>query len=336
MVCSDGANPSFRQPPGGWVVMISRTYVLYRAATSLVVLWGVSVITFGLTFLTPGDPARTVLRQQYGETPPPEVVDAFREEQGLNDPLAVQYLNWVTDVLRGDLGTSYLSDREVTALLSEALFPTLELAVAAMVVALVIAIPAGVLSAIHQGEWIDGVSQIGALIGVSMPNFWLGYLLIIVFSLHLSLFPVAGRGGLSHLVLPAIALGTGMTAIITRLVRMSVLEVLDEPYVEMARSKGLTERIVVYKHALRNALIPVVTVVGLQFGFVLNGAVVVEIVFQRPGLGVLLVDAVFARNYPVVQGAVLVVAVLFVITNALVDLTYQYLDPRIQLGGDHA
>jgi len=247
--------------------------------------------------------------------------------------LVVQYVDWLIGVLQGDLGNSYLSGRPVVELLAEALPPTLQLSTAALVVALVVAVPAGVLSAVHQGEWIDTLSQLAALIGVSMPNFWLGYLLIIVFSLQLSLFPVAGSGGLSHLVLPAVALGTGMTAIITRLVRMSLLEVLDEPYVKTARSKGLSERIVVYKHALRNALIPVVTVVGLQFGFLLSGAVVVEIVFQRPGLGVLLVDAVFARDYPVVQGAVLLIAVLFVLTNTLVDLTYQYLDPRIQLGG---
>lgn len=313
--------------------MISWAYLLYRTATSVVVLYGVSLLTFGLTFLTPGDPARTILRQQYGQTPPSAVVDAFREEHGLDEPVVVQYADWLTGVLQGDLGSSYGSGRPVTELLAEALPPTLELAVAAIAVALVVAVPAGVVSAIHQGEWIDGLSQFGSLIGVSIPNFWLGYLLIIVFSLQLSLFPVAGQGGLSHLVLPAVALGTGMTAVITRLVRMSVLEVLEEPYVEMARSKGLSERIVVYKHALRNALIPVVTIVGLQFGYVLSGAVVVEIVFQRPGIGVLLVDAVFARDYPVVQGAVLLVAVLFVITNALVDLTYQYLDPRIQLGG---
>lgn len=313
--------------------MISRAYLLYRTATSLVVLCGVSVITFGLTFLTPGDPAKTVLRQQYGQTPSRAVVEAFREKHGLDEPLVVQYVDWLTGVLRGDLGSSYISGRPVVELLADALPPTLELSTAALVVALVVAVPAGVLSAVHRGEWIDSLSQLGALIGVSMPNFWLGYLLIILFSLQLSLFPVAGSGGFSHLVLPAVALGTGMTAIITRLVRMSLLEVLDEPYVKTARSKGLSERIVVYKHALRNALIPVVTVVGLQFGFLLSGAVVVEIVFQRPGIGVLLVDSVFARDYPVVQGAVLLIAVLFVLTNALVDITYQYLDPRIQFEG---
>ncbi len=313
--------------------MIFRAYLLYRTATSLVVLAGVSGLTFALTFLTPGDPAETILRQQYGQTPPPDVVDAFRKKHGLDEPFVVQYLDWLSNILRGDFGTSYYSDREVISLLAEAIPPTVELAVAAMVVALVIAVPAGVLSAVHQGEWIDSLSQFSALAGISMPNFWLGYLLIIMFSLHLSLFPVAGSGGISYLVLPAITLGTGMSAIIMRLVRMSLLEVLEKPYVDMARSKGLNERIVIYKHALRNALIPVVTVVGLQFGFVLNGAVVVEIVFQRPGLGTLLVDAIFVRDYPVVQGAVLVISVLFVITNALVDLSYQYLDPRIQLGG---
>ena len=312
--------------------MISRVYLLYRTTTSLVVLVGVSCLTFALTFLTPGDPAETILRQQYGQTPPPDVVDAFRENHGLDEPFVVQYLDWLSNILRGDFGTSYYSDREVISLLAEALPPTVELAVAAMVVALVIAVPAGVLSAVHQGAWIDNLCQFSALAGISMPNFWLGYLLIIVFSLKLSLFPVAGSGGISYLVLPAITLGTGMSAIIMRLVRMSLLEVLEEPYVDMARSKGLNERIVIYKHALRNALIPVVTIVGLQFGFMLNGAVVVEIVFQRPGLGMLLVDAIFVRDYPVVQGAVLVISVLFVVTNALVDFSYQYLDPRIQLG----
>ncbi len=313
--------------------MVSQAYLLYRSLTATVVLFGVSVLTFSLTYLTPGDPAETILRQQSEVPPTQPQVEAFRAEHGFDEPLVVQYLDWLTDVLRGDLGSAYGSGREVTALLASHLPATIELAVAAMVVALAIAIPTGVLSAVHQGEWIDFGSQLAALIGVSLPNFWLGYTLIIVFSLHLNMFPVAGTGGLSHLVLPAIALGTGMAAIVTRLVRTSMLDVLDTEYVEAARSKGLRERIVVYKHALRNALIPVVTVVGLQLGFVLNGAVVIEIVFQRPGLGDLLVDAVFARDYPIVQGVVLVVAVSFVLTNLLVDLTYRYLDPRISLGG---
>ncbi len=313
--------------------MSSTQYLLYRSFTSLVVLVGVSVITFGLIHLTPGDPAKTILIQQTDQPPTEEAVEAFRAELGLDRPIPVQYADWVTDVLQGDLGSSYYSDRAVTELILQHLPATIELAVAAMVIALAIAIPTGVLSAVHRGEEIDIVSQLGALIGVSMPNFWLGYLLIIVFALYLDLFPVAGTGGLSHLVLPAIALGTGMAAIVTRLVRTSMLEVIDRGYVDMARSKGLDERIVIYKHAFRNALLPVITVVGLQLGFVLNGAVVIEIVFQRPGLGVLLVDAIFARDYPVVQGIVLVIAVTFVATNLAVDLAYTRLDPRIEIGG---
>ena len=313
--------------------MPSRGYLLYRLLTSVAVMLGVSVVTFALMYLTPGDPAETILIQQTDQQPSEEAVEAFRTEHGLDEPLPLQFLSWLTDAVQGDLGESYYSDRSVAGLVLEHLPATIELALAAIVVALLVAVPAGVLSAVHRGDRIDVVSQLGALVGVSMPNFWLGYLLIIVFALWLDMFPVYGTGGLEHLVLPALALGTGMAAIITRLVRTSMLEVIGREYVDMARSKGLRERIVVYKHALRNALLPVVTIVGLQLGFVLNGAVVIEIVFQRPGLGMLLVDSIFARDYPVVQGVVLVIAVGFVATNLLVDLTYRYLDPRVQLGG---
>ena len=310
--------------------MVSSGYAIYRSLTTLVVLAGVSVLTFVFVHLTPGDAAATILRARSGRTPPDHIVRAFRRQHGLDEPLHVQYGHWLLDVLQGDLGTSYYSDRAVTELLLTHLPTTVELAVASILVALLVSIPVGVLSAVHQGEWIDIVGQLGALLGVSMPNFWLGYVLILVFSLGFGLFPVAGTGGLSHLVLPAVTRGSGMTAVITRVVRTSMLDVLGEEYVDVARSKGLRERVVIYKHALRNALVPVVTVVGLQFGFVMNGAVVVEVVFQRPGLGTLLVDSVFARDYPVVQGVVLVIAVLFVLTNLAVDLTYHYLDPRIR------
>ena len=316
--------------------MISAGYLAYRFGTSTAVLACVSVLTFGMMYLTPGDPARSILYQQTGQQPSAEAVAAFRAEHGFDDPFVVRYYHWITDALQGDLGASYRTSRPVGTMIVEALPATIELAFAAMAIALVIAIPTGVASAVYRDTWIDQASQLFALVGVSMPNFWLGYLLIIVFSLHLGVTPVSGTGGLSHLILPAIALGTGMAAIITRLVRTSMLEVLEEPYVESARSKGLSERIVIYKHALRNALIPVITVVGLQFGFVLNGAVVIEIVFQRPGLGMMLVDAIFARDFPVVQGVVLVVAVLFVTTNLFVDLSYRVLDPRVQLGGEHS
>ncbi|WP_049899408.1 nickel ABC transporter permease [Natrinema sp. J7-1] len=316
--------------------MISYDYLASRLATSLAVTFGVSVVTYGLIFLTPGDPAEIILSQQLNRQPSAAEIEAFRAEHGLNDPVPVQYLHWLTDVFRGDLGSSYYSDTSVSTLIVEAGPLTLELALAAMLVALAISVPAGVVSAVHRGSPIDYASQLGALLGVSMPNFWLAYLLILLFPLKLGVLPVAGAGSFGHLVLPAITLGTGMAAVVTRLIRSSMLEVLDEAYVDTARAKGLRERIVVYKHALRNALVPVVTILGLQLGTLLNGAGVVEIIFQRPGLGSLLVDAVFERNYPVVQGVTLVTAIVFVATNLLVDLTYRYLDPRVQLGGETA
>ncbi|MDQ2052254.1 ABC transporter permease [Natronolimnohabitans sp. A-GB9] len=305
---------------------------LRRLGSMSIVMAGVSLLTYGLVFVTPGDPAYTILHERRGSPPSDAEVAAFRAEHGLDEPFVSQYLSWLSGVLRGDLGTSYFRSESVSTLLLQYLPNTLELAVAAMIVSLALAVPVGVVSAVHRDTWIDRTSQIAALLGVSMPNFWLGYLLILVVSLQLGLTPTSGSGTLSHLVLPAITLGTGLAAIVTRLVRTSMLEVLEAEYVDTARSKGVRERLVVYKHALRNALIPVVTIVGLQFGFVLSGAVVVEVVFQRPGLGTLLVDAVFARDYPVVQGVVLVTAVAFVITNQLVDLAYVALDPRIERG----
>lgn len=237
---------------------------------------------------------------------------------------------------QGDLRTSYYSDSEVNALIFEAIPFTIELAGAGTLVTLALAVPTGVLSAVHQGTWIDSTSQFGALIGVSMLNFWLGYFLIFAFAVRIDVLPVSGAGSPTPLLLPAIAPGTGMAAVLTRLIRTSMLEVLEAEYIDHARSKGLRERIVIYKHALRNALLPVVTIVGLQFGSLLSGAVVIEVVFQRPGFGTLLIDSVFDRDYPVVQGITLLVAVAFVMTNLLVDLSYKYLDPRVSLGGETA
>lgn len=306
--------------------------LLARLGSLTAVLVGVSIVTYGVIFLTPGDPAYTLLREQRGSPPSETEVAAFRAEHGLDDPFAVQYVSWLADAVRGDLGTSYYQSESVSSLVLAHLPNTLELALAATVVSVALAVPVGVVSAVHRGTWIDRTSQVVALLGVSMPNFWLGYLLLLVFSLWLGLTPVGGVGTLGHLVLPAVTLGTGMAAVVTRLVRSSMLEVLETEYVDAARSKGVRDRLVVYKHGLRNALVPVVTIVGLQFGFVINGAVVVEAVFQRPGLGTLLVDAVFARDYPIVQGVVLVTALAFVVTNQLVDLAYVALDPRVERG----
>lgn len=301
----------------------------------LVVLFGASFITFGMMFLTPGDPAYIILDTQMGpgKEPSQAALQEFRNAHGLNEPFLVQYGRWIWNVLHGDFGVSYWQQNAVSGIIAKRIPQTAELAIAGTIVSLVISLPAGIISAVHKGELPDYISQIAALIGVAMPNFWLAYLLIIVFSLHLDLLPVSGFGTLQHLILPALTLGTGMAAIVTRLTRSAMLEVLDEDYIRTARSKGLRERIIVYKHALRNALIPVVTIVGLQFGYLLNGAVIAEIVFSRPGLGNLLIESIFQRDYPIVRGLVLLIAAMFVMINFLVDVTYRYIDPRIQLEG---
>ncbi len=306
-------------------------YLLKRVVSSAVVLGSVSLATYALVLITPGDPAETILRERLNSQPSDQEVSQFRAEHGLEEPFHVQYANWLGNAVSGDLGQSYFHGRAVRELIAAHLPATIELAVAAMIVALVISVPAGIVSSVYRQTSLDYISQAGALFGVSVPNFWFGYLLIILVALPLNAIPTSGAGSAAHLVLPAVTLGTGLAAVITRLLRASLLETLEEPYVRTARSKGLYERVVVYRHALRSALIPVVTVIGLQFAYVLNGAVIVEAVFNRPGLGTLLVDAVFARDYPVVQGVVLVTAVLFVVTNFLVDLSYRYLDPRIDL-----
>jgi peptide/nickel transport system permease protein len=309
-------------------------YTFRRAVTSVFVLFGVSVVTYLMMYLTPGDPAELVLRAQTVHDQ--AAVEQFREQYRLDEPVWIQYGHWLWDVLHGDFGRSYVTNRPVSAMLVDNAPSTAILAVAAMAIALAIAVPAGVVSAVHKGQVPDSVSQLGSLLGVSMPNFWLGYILILVFSIgmpvrSLGVFPVSGAGSLDRLVLPALTLGSGVAAIMTRLLRSAMLEVLEEDYIRTARSKGLAERIVVYKHAFRNALIPVITVAGIQFGYLLNGAVVVEIVFARPGLGKLVIDALFDRDYPVIQAATLVIAALFVGINFLVDVTYRYIDPRIDL-----
>ena len=309
-------------------------YTFRRAVTSVFVLFGVSVVTYLMMYLTPGDPAELVLRAQTVHDQ--AAVEQFREQYRLDEPVWIQYGHWLWDVLHGDFGRSYVTNRPVSAMLVDSAPSTAILAVAAMAIALTIAVPAGVVSAVHKGQVPDSVSQLGSLLGVSMPNFWLGYILILVFSIgmpvrSLGVFPVSGAGSLDRLVLPALTLGSGVAAIMTRLLRSAMLEVLEEDYIRTAHSKGLAERIVVYKHAFRNAFVPVITVAGIQFGYLLNGAVVVEIVFARPGLGKLVIDALFDRDYPVIQAATLVIAAMFVGINFLVDVTYRYIDPRIDL-----
>ena len=302
-------------------------HFLRRLAAAIPVLLGIVTVTFLVMHLLPGDPATAMLGFHVTE----ERAEALREELGLNDPLAVQYVRYVGDAVRLDLGRSMSKRRPVHELIIEQLPATIELAVAGMGCALIIGVVLGVLAATHRGGWLDTGSMFVSLLGVSMPSFWFGLILILVFSVQLRWVPILGiGGGLIRLILPAIALGFRSAAMIARLVRSSVLEVLRQDYIATARAKGLREGAVVYKHALRNALIPVVTLMGLQFGRLLAGSVVIENVFGREGIGTLLVGAIQVQDIPVVQGVVLVTGFAYVLVNLLVDLSYTVLDPRVR------
>ncbi|MBT9159845.1 MAG: nickel ABC transporter permease [Dehalococcoidia bacterium] len=306
------------------------TYIIRRIGVMVFILLGVSVITFSMMHFVPGDPAEVIAIERYGEEVTAETIEHVRRELGLDQPVYIQYFRWLTNVLQGDLGYSARTDRPVLDEILTRLPATIQLALAGMLVSLIIAIPVGIISATKQYSIVDNVSMFGALLGVSMPNFWLGLLLILLFSVHLGWLPVFGRGGIEHLILPAITLGTGMAAITTRLMRSSMLEVLMQNYIRTARAKGLTEKLVIGKHALKNAVIPVVTIVGLQFAHLLEGAVIVETIFAWPGIGRLMVGSIFARDFAVVQGCVLFFALIFVLSNLIVDISYAYLDPRIR------
>ena len=305
-------------------------YLLRRMVFLLFILLCVSIITFSLMHVVPGDAAQIMAEKIHGQEVSAQTVELVRQEMGLDKPVFIQYIHWLGGMLRGDLGKSFRTGLPVWDEITSRLPATIELAMAAMLVSLVIAIPVGIISAVKQYSLLDNVGMVGAMVGVSMPNFWLGLLLILLFSLHLDWFPVFGREGLKSLVLPAVTLGTGLAAITIRLIRSSVLEVLRQDYIRTARSKGLTEGPVVSRHVLKNSLIPVVTVVGLQFGALLEGAVVVEVIFTWPGIGRLLYDSIFARDYPVIQGCVFFIALMYVSVNLLVDLSYAFLDPRIR------
>lgn len=301
-------------------------YILRRALVAIPAILGVVVIVFAMVRLAPGDPALLLA----GEFADRATVERVRVRFGLDRPVHEQFVVFVGSLATGDLGRSTRTNREVTRDLATYFPNTLELAFGAILIALAIGIPAGVISAVYRNTWIDGVTTFLALLGVSMPVFWFGLLAILFFSVNLGWFPVSGRGTFRHLVLPAITLGVSSTAIIARMTRSSMLEVLSQDYVRTARAKGLLNRRVVAKHALRNALVPVVTIGGLEFGRLMGGAVLTETVFTWPGIGRLLVDSILARDYPVVQGAVLLIATAFIVVNLLVDLIYGLIDPRIR------
>lgn len=301
--------------------------LLLRLASALLVMFGVCTLVFLLIHLVPGDPVEVML----GEGARPADRAALRATLGLDRPLGVQYLDYLSGLVRLDLGTSLHAQRPVTHLLAERVGPTLELAIAALLLAVIIAIPLGVLAARHQGGAIDRGAMGFSLLGAAIPNFWLGPILILVFSLWLGWTPVSGREGAGSLILPAVTLGTGLAAVLARMVRSSLLEVLGEDYIRTARAKGLSPTAVLWRHALRNAWLPILTLIGLQFGALLGGAVVTETVFAWPGLGSLLIEAIQTRDYPLVQASVLVISLTYLAVNRATDLLYTAIDPRIRL-----
>lgn len=303
-------------------------FLTYRLFSTLLVCFGVSVMVFLLIHMVPGDPVDMML----GESARPADREALRHALGLDQSLWVQFSQFISGLLRGDLGVSIHSSRPVSELLLERAPATIELALAALLVSVVIALPMGVLAAVRRNTLWDRGAMAFSLLGVSMPNFWLGPLLILLFSVGLGWFPVSGREYAGSLVLPAITLGTALAAVLSRMVRSSLLEVLGEDFVRTARAKGMPERIVIWKHALLNALLPVITLLGLQLGVLLGGAVITETVFSWPGLGKLTIDAILRRDYPVVQGVILVISVTYVLVNMFTDMVYGIVDPRIRLG----
>jgi peptide/nickel transport system permease protein len=311
-----------------------RIYLLKRVLYSLLVMWGVATLVFFMLRAIPGDPVTVIL----GEEATPAAVEQLRRNLGLDGPFYVQYVRWFGRLLRGDLGRSILAGEQVTVLLLQAAPRTFSIAVLALIISLTLAIPAGIISATKKHTFPDHLATAVAFLGLSMPNFWLGIVLILFFAVNLGWFPSMGYVPLAdgfwpwlwHLTLPALTTGTAFAAIIARMTRSTMLEVLNETYISTARSKGLLERVVVLKHALRNALIPVITVIGIAFSLLLVGTVVVEDVFAIQGLGRTLVRSIINRDFPVVQGAILLVSGIFVGMNLLIDILYTYINPKIR------
>lgn len=301
-------------------------YIFRRILLLIPVILGVSFVVFTIMFFTPGDPAQLIL----GERAPAEEIAALREQMGLNRPFFVQFFNFIKNAFMGDLGRSFTTKRPVFEELMARFPQTMQLAAAAVLVAVVLGIPIGILSATKQYSAFDMTAMVFALIGVSMPNFWQGLMMILLFSILLRWLPSSGYGTFRHLIMPALTIGTSSMALITRMTRSSMLEVIRQDYIRTARAKGLSERVVINRHALKNALIPVITVIGLQFGYLLGGAVLTETIFSWPGVGRLIVEAIRQKDFPVVQGGVLLLAITFSIVNLVVDILYAYIDPRIK------
>ena len=301
-------------------------YILKRLFHSIFVLVGISLVVFIILHLT-GDPAALLMPMDAT----PEQVAQFRKEMGFTDPVIMQYWRFFKGTLRGDFGQSFRHSQPALDLVLERMPATIQLTFAALFLALVIAIPVGIISAIKRNSILDHIGMTGALLGQSTPVFWLGIMLILIFSVTFQLFPSSGRGEIEHLVLPAITLGMFSMARTARMMRSSMLEVLGQEYIKTAKAKGLAPWIVILKHALKNASIPVVTIVGMELGTLLGGAVITETIFAWPGVGRLAIQAIYNRDYPVVQASVFILASIFVLVNLIVDLIYTYLDPRVKL-----
>jgi peptide/nickel transport system permease protein len=308
-----------------------------RLVLAVPMLLGMSVLVFLIIRLVPGDPVLAVL----GLNATPELVARLREDLGLNEPVYVQYVTWLADVLRGDFGLDYRSNEPIGQVLLDRLPVTIELTLFSMFLSVLIAIPLGVLAAVRRGRVADKATQGISLVGISVPDFWLGIMLILVFALGLGILPSSGFVPLAedpvenvrHMLLPSLALAAGLAAVLIRITRAAMLDVLHQDYIRFTRAKGVSERAVIFKHALRNASIPIVTVVGLQAGYLLGGAIVIEQVFALPGVGRLVLDSVLQRNYPVVQASVLMVGLMFVLTNLAADLLYSVLNPKLRAAG---
>lgn len=302
-------------------------YIAKRLVFLIPVLIGITILVFLMRVLVPGDPVDIML---FGQPSTPEIRENLRERLGLNEPIIVQYGIFISGALRGDLGHSMRTRQPVTEEIATHFPNTIKLTMASLGVAILIGIFTGVLSAIYKDSWIDIISMLISLVGISMPAFWLGLLLIMNVGVRVSWIPVMGSGTWRHLILPAFTLGLIASAIIARMTRSCMLDVLQKDYIRTARAKGVTEKFIIYKHALRNALIPVVTIVGMQFGYLLGGAFIIEIVFNYTGIGVTAINAIMWRDFPMIQGITLLVAFTFVTVNLVVDLIYCFLNPQIR------
>lgn len=314
-------------------------YLVSRILWAIPVLIGASVVTFGIMQLTPGDPAQFAL----GQRATPETVQELRRQMGLHQPVYIQYLDFVSGAVRGDFGQSLQTNRSVGEMIVQRIPYTAQLSVAGLLIAIVVSFPIGVIGGVREGKLPDHASRIGALLGISTPNFWLGLLLILLIAVPLEAFPIFGMtlitedpvDAVTSTLLPAIALGTAQAALLTRLLRGGILDELQEEYVRTATAYGIDRREVTYVYVLKNAVLPTITVIGLQLGSLLGGAVIVEQVFGIPGIGRMAVSAIFNKDFPVIQGVTMLVAVVFVAANLVVDLVYARLDPRINIEGDH-